>query len=262
MNQILLSLYLILLPVLTFYGCRVRRPAAQAGSGADAKNADAKGTDVKGADPKSADAKGSDAKRADAESPDEFLGLSQSKMMRAAACIGVILHHLTQQVTGYGAFPKGPVTILNYCGILFTAVFFFFSGYGLISGLYNKKDYLNGFLRKRLLSVLIPFWVINTLGVLLRTVFYGAVYSVKAVLFDITGITLVNSNGWYIIEIAIFYILFYLIFSLIKNRKAAALILGYEGFLPFAAAFPYTGSRKHTPCGICAIHSEYKIAVV
>lgn len=66
---------------------------------------------------------------------DGFLSLEQTHMIQAFACIGVILHHVTQQITAYGIYDKGPISLFNDIGILFTALFFFFSGYGLITSL-------------------------------------------------------------------------------------------------------------------------------
>ena len=42
---------------------------------------------------------------------------------------------------------------------------------------------------------------------------------------NISGITLINSNGWFIVEITVFYLLFYLIFRLVRNRDAALVLL-------------------------------------
>ena len=103
------------------------------------------------------------------EGSSSFLLQDQTRMIQAFACIGVVLHHLTQQITSYGVFNKGPVTVLNDMGFLFTALFFFFSGYGLITSLQTKPDYLKTFLYRRLPSVLIPFWTVNVLGVILNT---------------------------------------------------------------------------------------------
>ena len=155
----------------------------------------------------------------------DYLSLRQAGQIRSFACLGVILHHLTQQVTSYGVYYKGPVTLLNYAGILFTGVFFFFSGYGLLVGLYTKPDYLRSILTKRIPSVLIPFWCVNFLGILLNRFVYGLRGSLFSDFCDLTGITLVNSNGWFIIEIVILYLAFYLAFRLIRSRDAALLLL-------------------------------------
>ena len=52
----------------------------------------------------------------------DFLCLKQSKIIQATACLLVIIHHVTQQITRYGSVPKGPITIFNYIGFLFTAL--------------------------------------------------------------------------------------------------------------------------------------------
>lgn len=156
---------------------------------------------------------------------DTFLNLNQSKNIQASVCLAIILHHLTQQITVYGMRPKGPITLLNYIGYLFTGLFFFFSGYGLMASLNAKPDYLKSFLKHRLPAVLVPFWIINILGVILTSVLPGPKLKPAEVISDITGITLINSNGWYIIEICLLYIIFYVLFRLIKNRNAASALM-------------------------------------
>ncbi len=157
-------------------------------------------------------------------SPD-FFTLQQTKNIQGIACIFVILHHLVQQVSGYGVINKGPVTILNDTGIFFTAIFFFVSGYGLMISLETKPDYLDKFLLKRLPTVLIPFWIVNIIGVILNIFLYGPVNSPLENLFDILGLTLINSNGWFIIEITIFYIIFFILFKFIRKKDVALVLM-------------------------------------
>ena len=46
----------------------------------------------------------------------EYLSLKQSKQIQALACVGIMIHHVTQQITSYGSNPKGPVTVFGfYC---------------------------------------------------------------------------------------------------------------------------------------------------
>lgn len=150
-----------------------------------------------------------------------YLRREQTGFLQAAASIAIIIHHVTQQISGYGSFDKGPITVFNYAGILFTALFFFCSGYGLITSLYTKKDYLRTFLKNRLPKVLIPFWMINILGVIYHRFAYNTHRTPYETLQDISGITLLNTNAWFVIEIVIFYLAFYIIFTLIKNRNIA-----------------------------------------
>ena len=162
----------------------------------------------------------------------DFLCLEQARMIQAVCCMGVIIHHITQQVTVYGSHPKGPVMIFNYIGFLFTAIFFFFSGYGLLTSFNNKEDYLKHFLAKRLLAVLIPFWLINLVGVAINLIVMGnedffnqhslnISTGIADIFRYILGISLIDDNGWFIIEIIIFYLLFYALFSMIGNKDLA-----------------------------------------
>lgn len=167
---------------------------------------------------------------------EDYLELTESKKIQAIACLGVILHHLTQQITGYGVVPKGPVTVFNYAGILFTSLFFFYSGYGLITSMQNKPGYLNTFLTKRLPTVLIPFWIINLIYVLYRTIVYEP-YDFAPMLKRILGIILINGNGWFIVEIAILYILFYFIFMIVKNEDVGIALLSVGAILIIVYSF-------------------------
>ncbi len=179
------------------------------------------------------------------EAAAEYLSIEQTKMIQAIACIVVVLHHITQQITGYGAYSKGPITILDYIGYLFTALFFFISGYGLYISFLNKPDYLKTFVTRRFPSVLIPFWTINILGVLLCAVGYGIHYTFRDVLCDIFGITLVNSNGWFIIEIVVLYVIFYSLFNLIRNKDIALFLMCVAVVLLII----YSSLQGHDPSG-------------
>ena len=74
------------------------------------------------------------------EFQEDFWSVSDSKNLQVAAAYGVILHHLTQLITKYGEVNKGPITIMSDMGILFTSVFFFYSGYGLMRSLSTKEN--------------------------------------------------------------------------------------------------------------------------
>jgi len=168
---------------------------------------------------------------------EEFLSIGQTGAVQSAACIGIILHHLSQQVTNYGSLDKGLITVFSYAGILFTALFFFFSGYGLMVSLQNRTDYLNTFLHRRLPTVLIPFWLCNTVILLTNRLFYGVRYSFEQIVRYISGIDLINGNGWFIIEIVIIYILFFALFSMFRNRDIALVLLTMAVFVLIAYGF-------------------------
>lgn len=159
------------------------------------------------------------------EFSDIFWNRNQSQSLQAAACLAIILHHLTQEVTVYGTVYLGPATILSSMGILFTSLFFFFSGYGLIVSVDCKPNYLKTFLRHRLSVILVPFFMANLIGVLIL-IFYNHVRLTPTQIINcLLGYTLINGNAWYIVEIFFLYIGFYVTFRLFKNKHIASTLL-------------------------------------
>ncbi len=156
----------------------------------------------------------------------------QALVIQALACIGVVLHHVTQEITGFGVVDKGPITIFNSIGILFTSLFFFFSGYGLVISVRTKEAYLKTFLWKRIPTILIPFWIANIIAVLVRIFYMQIPMDTKDIIQYVLGLILINGNGWYIVEIFFLYLAFYLIFKACKNQKMALVLLSIASLIP------------------------------
>lgn len=152
---------------------------------------------------------------------EDFLSLKSTKVLQGAAAVGIILHHLVQEITDYGATWKGPITHLNWMGILFTSLFFFFSGYGLLKSFRTKAGYLDDFLEKRIPTVLIPLLISNILYFLYVGLYKGRIIRVTEAVTSLIGITLLNTNTWFLVEIIIFYLMFYILFKHIKNQDKA-----------------------------------------
>lgn len=162
---------------------------------------------------------------------EDFLSIKSTKVLQGAAAVGIILHHLVQQVTNYGAVWKGPITHMNWMGVLFTAIFFFFSGYGLLKSYRTKPDYLETFLEKRLPVVLIPFLVSNIIYFFGVGLYAGRIIRVTDAVTSLIGFTLLNTNTWFLVEIMLFYMAFYVIYKHIKKPGVAfGLMTGFVFF--------------------------------
>lgn len=167
---------------------------------------------------------------------EDFLSLKVSKGIQGFCAICIIAHHFVQPFV-YSGQGAGSLSIFALIGFIFVGVFFFFSGYGLFKSYKNKPNYLNGFLRKRLPVVLVPLYIVNTILTVIVLATGGAMYNdsnplvmgMDTIFFRITtflGITLMNSNAWYMITIAIFYIVFFFAFKYSKNEDKAFKIMG------------------------------------
>ena len=116
--------------------------------------------------------------------------------------------------------------ILGYIGFVLVAVFFFISGYGLSYGMRNKQNYLEGFFRKRLLPVLVPYWIVNTINIIFcfgkGTIFTPMQYVLSYIWADII------TGTWFVTAILVLYFIFFIAFK--SKNSYAVLELGLSGY--------------------------------
>ena len=92
------------------------------------------------------------------------------------------------------------------------ALFLMCSGYGLEIS-YGKNG-LKGFWKKRLLGVCLPFWTVESVGLLATGTF-----SIKTYLLDFCFLKPATSYGWFMGYIVICYLTFYAVKRLIKESR-------------------------------------------
>lgn len=151
---------------------------------------------------------------------DEPLGMDSTKAIKGFATVSIIIHHLCQELMGRADV----LAPFSEFGVLFVGIFFFFSGYGLYTSLKTKEDYLKGFLKKRLTTILVPYFVC-ILVFIVSAFIRGRLFSPFGLLKALTGWDMLNQHTWYIVEITILYVAFFIIYKLIKNRNAATVVM-------------------------------------
>ncbi len=158
---------------------------------------------------------------------EEYTSLKQMKVLQGISILGVALHHMAQKSCG----PWHPQTVIVHgldvflsLGYLFVAVFLFCSGYGLYKSQKTKPDYLHGFLRRRVVPIVIAFYLSAFIYLLVRWAM-GEKLSTLNVIAYLTGAKLSNFNAWYIIAIVYLYLVFLLAFRLIRKDSAAIAVV-------------------------------------
>lgn len=91
-----------------------------------------------------------------------------------------------------------------------------FSAYGLKYSVANKEKYLQNFLKNRILVLLIPFWITNMIRA-----FLAPSNSILDNILIIIGIKDIS----FVTILLVYYIVFWLVYKLIKNQKTADFIL-------------------------------------
>lgn len=148
---------------------------------------------------------------------DDYLSLDASKAIQGFAAIVIIFHHISQRVSQDGSI-QTPINFFVNIGAYCVAIFFFCSGYGLIKSKDKKEGYMKSFLWKRLVVLLLPFFVINGFYVLVAQIFMKANFSPFTIFSYVVGLKLVTGDGWYVITSLIMYIAFFLFFRFINKK--------------------------------------------
>ena len=146
---------------------------------------------------------------------DDFLSLGNTKILQGFCAVLIVIHHISQILSD-----SKQLSPFNEYGVLFVGIFFFCSGYGLIKSLKTKDNYMQGFLGRRLPSVLVPFYITTFIYMAISLPFSSRPSLIQTIL-NFTGIQLINPHAWYIVAVVLFYIAFYFIFKYIENEKTA-----------------------------------------
>lgn len=133
----------------------------------------------------------------------------QTNYLKGLFAIYVILHHLctylSDECPSFLAF--------KYLGFLMVGGFFIISGYALTYGVLNKDNYMKGFLKKRLLGILIPYYIICLLNIFANRISGG--FGLKYLILLITCL-----NMWYVAAIVFLYVMFFLSFKFFGKKTS------------------------------------------
>lgn len=104
-------------------------------------------------------------------------------------------------------------------GQLIVTTFFFFSGYGLMSGLLKKGDsYVSSIARTRFPKLLLHFCIAVVLYVLAGFML-GHTYPVERILLSLIGWDSVGNSNWFIFMTLLCYLLMWAAFKLTSTRR-------------------------------------------
>ena len=139
-----------------------------------------------------------------------ILDKKQSTIIRAICCFLVVMVHVPAQ---HGNLIQD---MLGSFGFISVTVFFMLSSYGLKYSLDNKKNYLKNFWKNRILTLYIPFWIVNLL----------MYYNNRPL--DLIFILIGKKHKNFISNLILYYIFFWIINTLIKNKKYSDYIICFS----------------------------------
>lgn len=92
--------------------------------------------------------------------------------MKGIAAIIIMVHHISFHIKNMPNFFK----LIWYIAFPIVGMFFFFSGYGLYTGM-KKEGYWNDFFYKRFYRVLLPYLIVATTWIMIELARGGENYS-------------------------------------------------------------------------------------
>ena len=141
---------------------------------------------------------------------DEPLSLAQSKAVQGFLALCIVFHHCAQKVffdRMRSAFSPSGLEVMALMGFAFVGYFFFCSGYGLYQSCQKKQGYLDGFLRRRVLPLVLTYYACNT-AYLVGRLAMGETFGTARLAYLLCGIELANPNSWFVVTLPLMYLLF------------------------------------------------------
>jgi hypothetical protein len=137
----------------------------------------------------------------------------------------IVMHH---SISAFDV-PIWITTIFN--GPLWVAVFFFFSGYGFEKNYKIKADYLNGYIKKKLVTLYLPFCIAELFSVIQNIITETIKPDFGKIIIYIVGIKLINDTLWYVLELLIIDLILYFVYKYIHNNQIIICAMIYILFL-------------------------------
>lgn len=133
----------------------------------------------------------------------DYLSIDNSCIIKGFCSLLIVIHHIAQRTNGGLLFP-----LFGYIGFLAVGMFYFYSGYGLMSQFQVRGNaYLRHFFTKRIWKVLLPYLIANVVYLVIDFV-SGVQYEWSELIRKILSGRIVPFS-WFVISIIVVYIIFW-----------------------------------------------------
>lgn len=141
---------------------------------------------------------------------ENYMSRESTASIKGIFIIMVFLSHIREYIT----LPENSkyAMILNLIGQLMVAMFFFYSGYGVLESYKNKPGYAEKFLKNRFLKTLLHFDIAVFLFLIIAIIF-GVQYPAKYYALCWVGWESIGNSNWFVFAILALYLLTWLCFA-------------------------------------------------
>ena len=153
----------------------------------------------------------------------------------------------------------------NNTGFLCTSLFFFLSGYGVYESAKERDGYFDYFFIKKIVTILVPYWIINLIYVIIDSVLnrhFNVGYAVLSFVWPIY-----NRAAWYVFSVLIIYCIMYFVIGLLKLKGIKAYLTVFVLLSIYTGIFYSLKVGSHWYTSVYAVlfgivFSDYKERIV
>lgn len=144
---------------------------------------------------------------------DSAFSFERTKRLKGMLILGVFIFHFCNFF---------PTEVRPDIGHTMVGAFFMLSGFGLLESFKRKKNYLDGFVGKKTARLLVPVWIAGIIVLIVNWTVYNnhLVLTENAYLYDVISGGVTTTGTWFVVELIILYLFFYLAFKYLKMKWA------------------------------------------
>ncbi len=143
----------------------------------------------------------------------DVLEMENGNKIRGLLSVLIVIHHLSLNIR-YAFILKA----FSIIGIVCVAIFFFYSGYGLMLNYSKCDNYLKSFFSKRLMKIILPY-LVSMLMTWLGYLLIKYKFTPREMLNSIFDGNPFVRYSWYVLTIIVLYIVFFLSGKIFKSPK-------------------------------------------
>lgn len=152
----------------------------------------------------------------------DALSKERTTMINGIFVVIVLFSHFNSYATSDIAVDKIYYLFFKI-GQLMVTPFLFYSGYGIYESIKNKKNYMDGFFKKRIVKLFVSVFLALVLYMILNIVI-GKSYDIKTILLSTIGFTSIGNSNWFIFATFCMYFSILISFKIFKKDNISALL--------------------------------------
>lgn len=152
----------------------------------------------------------------------DYISKERTNAIKGIFVILIVFSHASQYINLTGIYDEPYIIFKNHIHQMVVAMFFFYSGFGMMKQILSKKfEYIKSIPFKRLFVLLVNLDIAVVIFLILQY-FLGRTFELKTILLSLIGWENVGNSNWYMFAIFAVYILMFISFYILRwiDKKA------------------------------------------